>query len=91
MDTGYDLDTSSVINRPSSFAGGFFVEDHQFNDSGDLDESNGRFTKTPDFPNGTYAYFVGVTTGNQGNLIPKFPYFIGGVGRIFDHNIFYRF
>ena len=77
LDTGYDLDTSSVINRPSSFAGGFFVEDHQFNDSGDLDESNGRFTKTPDFPNGTYAYFVGVTTGNQGNLIPKFPYFIG--------------
>ena len=42
-----------------------------------MDESNGRFCKTPDYPNGVYAYFVGVSTGAQGNLDPKFPYFIG--------------
>jgi len=77
LNTSYTLNTSNVTNRPTSFAGGFFVEDHQYDDSGDLDESNGRFCKTPDYPNGVYAYFVGVSTGAQGNLDPKFPYFIG--------------
>ena len=81
LDTGYDLNTNIVANRPPSFAGGFFVEDFEFNDSGDLDESNGRFCKTPDYPNGVYAYFVGVSTGVQGNLDPKFPYFIGNFYR----------
>ena len=56
---------------------GFFVEDYKFDGSGDLDIHNGRFTKTPEYPNGVYAYYVGVTTGNTSNaLIPKFPYFI---------------
>ena len=77
LNTGYVLNTSNVVNRPSSFSNGFFVEDYEYTDNGDLDESNGRFTKTPDFPNGVYAYFVGVATGSLGNLEPKFPYFIG--------------
>ena len=81
LNTSYTLDTSNVINRPSSFSSGFFVEDYKFTDDGDLDSSNGRFTKTPDYPNGVYAYFVGVTTGIQGNLIPKYPYFIGDTYR----------
>ena len=80
LGTGYDLNTSNVVNRPS-FANGFFVEDYQYNDSGDLDKSNGRFCKTPDYPNGVYAYFVGVTTGAQGDLVPKFPYFLGDTYR----------
>ena len=46
-----------------------------------MDASNGRFTKTPDYPNGVYAYFVGIQTGAQGNQIPKFPYFIGDTYR----------
>ncbi len=81
LNTSYTLNTANITNRPSSFTSGFFVEDYKFTDDGDLDSSNGRFTKTPDYPNGVYAYFVGVTTGIQGNLIPKFPYFIGDTYR----------
>ena len=36
-----------------------FVEDFKFNNSGDLDVHNGRYCRTPEYPNGTYAYFVG--------------------------------
>ena len=39
----------------------------------DLDEYNGRFCVTPEFPNGTYAYFVTITT----NGAPAFPYNLG--------------
>ena len=39
----------------------------------DLDEYNGRFCVTPEFPNGTYAYFVSISTTG----IPVFPYNIG--------------
>lgn len=39
----------------------------------DLDEYNGRFCVTPEFPNGTYAYFVSVSSSGA----PTFPYNIG--------------
>lgn len=39
----------------------------------DLDEYNGRFCVTPEFPNGTYAYFVCVSSSGT----PVFPYNIG--------------
>lgn len=39
----------------------------------DLDEYNGRFCVTPEFPNGTYAYFVSIAS----NGAPVFPYNIG--------------
>ena len=39
----------------------------------DLDEYNGRWCVTPEFPGGTYAYFVSITT----NGTPVFPYNIG--------------
>ncbi len=39
----------------------------------DLDEYNGRFCVTPEFPGGTYAYFVAITS----NGAPQFPYNIG--------------
>ena len=78
IEPSYTLDTSKVFDRPAGFAPGFFVEDYDFTDDGDLDRHNGRFCKTPDFPNGVYAYFVGVTTSQQSNnLVPKYPYFIG--------------
>ena len=36
--------------------GGKFAADYEFSEgSGDLDECNGHFDITPDFPNGTYA------------------------------------
>jgi len=39
----------------------------------DLDEYNGRWCVTPDFPGGTYAYFVSVSATGT----PTFPYNIG--------------
>lgn len=78
LSSGYELLPSNVTNRPTSFPSGFFVEDYKFDDNGDLDINNGRFCKTPDFPQGIYAYFVSVENDNVANrLIPKFPYFIG--------------
>ena len=72
LTSGYILNISNVIDRPP-FTSGFFVEDYQYNNSGDLDENNGRFGKTPEFPNGVYAYFATIDP----SLIPQFPYFIG--------------
>ena len=76
--SGYTLDTSKVIDRPSGFFDGFFVEDYCFDNSGDLDEHNGRFEKTNEFPNGVYAYHASINsiTGN-----PEFPYFVGNTFR----------
>ena len=38
---------------------GTFVADYEFvKDLGDLDECNGRSCVTPEFPGGTYAYFL---------------------------------
>ena len=71
---GYELNTSNIIGRPTSFASGFFIEDYQYTNSGDLDQNNGRFCKTPEFPNGVYAYFA---TIEKETLKSKFPYFIG--------------
>jgi hypothetical protein len=78
LTSGYQLNPSLVINRPPEFSNGYFVEDYTFDESGDLDQNNGRFTKTPDFPNGTYAYFA---TIDESTLVSKFPYFIGNTYR----------
>ncbi|MFN0107240.1 MAG: YHYH protein [Blastocatellia bacterium] len=52
---------------------GSFVEDYEFAASaGDLDQFNGRFAKTPEYPMGTYAYFL--TTDALGRLV--FPYLL---------------
>jgi hypothetical protein len=81
LEPGYVL--STVENRPTGFDNGFFVEDYSFDGSGDLDEYNGRFCKTPEFPNGTYAYFASVEFNpyDLNSLIGKFPYFIGNYYR----------
>ena len=82
MKSGYALNTSKA-NRPSlnTFARGFFVEDYDYLGNGDLDEYNGRFCSTPEFPNGTYAYFATFTEVDpkfsQRYLRPSFPYLIG--------------
>ena len=78
LDSGYELDTSNIIDRPSTFSSGFFIDDYVFNNVGDLDIHNGRYGRTPEYPNGTYAYFVGITSIS---LQPKFPYFIGNTYR----------
>jgi hypothetical protein len=65
----------------SSYPFGRYMEDNDYlGDHGytqgvdfDLDEYNGRYCVTPDFPNGTYAYFVCIDAGGN----PVFPYNIG--------------
>ena len=55
---------------------GNFVEDYEFVFGlGDLDQYNGRFCKTPEYPEGRYCYFVTIDTTEQGN--PVFPYVLG--------------
>jgi len=53
---------------------GKYGEDYQFVVGlSTLDQYNGRFTKTPEFPNGTYAYFLPIDAAGT----PAFPDFIG--------------
>ena len=60
----------------SDNAAGSFVEDYEYIfNSGDLDQYNGRFCKTPDFPEGRYCYFVTIDGTEDGN--PVFPYVLG--------------
>ena len=57
-----------------TFPLGRYVEDHDFvQGAGDLDQYNGRFAITPEYPSGTYAYYV--TINDDG--APAFPYIIG--------------
>ena len=78
LTSGYTLNPNNVINRPHQFSNGFFVEDYSFNNAGDLDQHNGRYGRTPEYPNGVYAYFVGI---GSNSLLPEFPYFIGDTYR----------
>lgn len=53
---------------PSGKYDGAFVQDYEFvTGHGALDECNGRFCVTPEFPNGTYAYFL----TNEWPVIPR--------------------
>ena len=46
-------------NNPGGAYDGTFSKDYEYvQGSGDLDECNGRFTLTKEFPQGTYAYFL---------------------------------
>ena len=81
MVSSYELSSTNISNRPpvSVFPYGSFIQDYEYKGSGDLDDHNGRFTKTPEFPNGIYAYFA--TVDNLYN--PVFPYYIGDTFRSF--------
>ena len=87
MKSGYKLDLKT--NRPptSEFPEGFFVEDYTHQNLSDetvLDENNGRFCVTPEYPKGTYAYFATINTltvDSAGPFLnfkrPVFPYLVG--------------
>ncbi len=81
--------TSSIIRMTSSYSIngnrsegpdlttypiGTFVNDYTYtHKSGTLDENNGRFCTTPEFPQGTYAYFITIDS----NQVPQYPYILG--------------
>ena len=53
---------------------GYYLEDYGFvNGAGDLDQYNGRFTVTPEYPQGTYAYFATVDASGAA----AYPYLVG--------------
>jgi hypothetical protein len=80
MTSGYRLKNSSyragtAASNLTLYPMGIFVEDFEYLPSppSDLDDHNGRYCVTPDFPNGTYAYFISVDLNDN----PVFPYIIG--------------
>ena len=78
--SGYILDPAATVGRPSlnTYPAGFFVDDYVFTGEGDLDKYNGRYCRTPEFPNGVYAYFGTISSDTQSlERLPQFPYFIG--------------
>lgn len=53
---------------------GYYLEDHEYVQGlGDLDEHNGRHCITPEYPQGTYAYFVTLDVDGA----PAYPYVLG--------------
>ena len=58
----------------TSYPLGDFMEDYKYiPGSGDLDTNNGRWCVTPEYPSGTYAYFVTIDSA----LTPVYPYTFG--------------
>ena len=70
---GTDVTDGPPVN--SNFPLGWYREDYEFiTGSGDLDDHNGRANSvTPEYPNGTYAYYATVDQ----NWNSAFPYVIG--------------
>jgi hypothetical protein len=80
MKSGYTKKTQSTRsanNGPVDFGKypmGIFVEDYTFTGGGTLDVYNGRYCVTPEYPSGTYAYFVSV---DQSTGVSAYPYLVG--------------
>ena len=75
MTSSYDINGSRP-GGPSlnQYPLGSFTNDYTYvHKSGSLDENNGRFCVTPDFPQGTYAYFITIDSAQK----PIYPYFLG--------------
>jgi hypothetical protein len=86
MNSSYEQITNYSSNRPFQYPAGYFIEDYVYTGNGDLDEHNGRFCVTPEYPNGTYAYFMTINSGSVESdpkslfkkyRKPVFPYVIG--------------
>ena len=80
----YNVASNILAGPPVSttYPLGRYIEDNDFlGDHGiaagtntyDLDQYNGRWCVTPEFPNGTYAYFITISS----NGTPVYPYMIG--------------
>lgn len=53
---------------------GNFLQDYEYvAGSGDLDQYNGRFAVTPEYPNGTYAYYTTIDASGK----PVYPFILG--------------
>ena len=75
MTSSYSL-SGTRSNGPSltQYPIGTFNNDYIYtHKSGTLDQNNGRFCVTPEFPQGTYAYFITIDS----NQVPQYPYVLG--------------
>ena len=82
MRTSYSVKATEAPGRPDygndtdNPPAGALMQDWEYVEAtGDLDIHNGRFCVTPEYPNGTYAYFV--TVDQNDVSITKFPYILG--------------
>ena len=79
MVSGYTARTDLGSGRPSgppvdgTRPIGYYLEDYEYTAAGDLDFYNGRFCVTPEYPGGTYAYFVTIDAGGDS----AYPYVLG--------------
>jgi len=73
----WKYDNSITVEDTSyNLTAGAFIEDFEYMEgSGLLDQYNGRYAVTPEYPEGTYAYYMTFTS--PGMLIPAYPYVIG--------------
>jgi hypothetical protein len=64
-----------AVTTGGSWDIGTFIQDYEYVGGGSstLDEHNGRLCVTPEYPGGTYAYFVTVDAAGT----PIFPYYVG--------------
>ena len=76
---GTDVPDGPAVGATQSgqtFSLGYFREDYEYVQQASedfLDEHNGRFCVTPEYPNGTYAYFATVDS----NWNSAYPYVVG--------------
>ena len=86
IESGFNSVDIFENNRPFGYPNGFFERDFYFANSGDLDENNGRYCVTPEYPNGVYAYFTTIDPSNietdpsspfRRFRKPVYPYVIG--------------
>ena len=76
MTSSWRLKTARDTGGPdtSVYPLGRFIEDYRYQHRfGSLDENNGRYCVTPDYPNGVYAYFITIDVSGS----PVFPYILG--------------
>jgi hypothetical protein len=84
LESSYTLNLKTDRSSISDFPLGSFIEDYDYTADGDLDMYNGRFCKTPEYPNGVYAYFCtigdqdGGTSPFRTSKPPLFPYILNG-------------
>ena len=71
---GYTTSGIGIRTVQDGYVIGDLVQDYIWDSgTGTLDAYNGRFAVTPEYPNGTYAYFL----TEDGSGIPTYPYAIG--------------
>ena len=71
--SSYQLEVNTISGMRPPLSDGDFIEDYKYiPNSGDLDEHNGMYIQTEEFPKGTYAYFTTLNASDD----PEYPYVI---------------